>query len=401
MVKVKLYIIVSLLAGSLVVNSQSLKQWGEQLNKLEQKTDPNNKRFDLLELSKGLKEIWRDENDINEVLHHTNKLTVSKSADKKMTIAAFGNSTYQGVFQLEWLVQYDNRIWSFSEEFNYNGSKSSSDFTYTLSGSDADLYSFQINDGKQEIVDAIDVVTKCKFEELQQMQGNEQKDSLNTVLLKRLNFLWSDKSKFETSFKQLKRMKTLISDDEKVKICTYNIQKEGFNQLFYGAVILNDGDLKVIPLNDTSPKIKSPERSTLSDKKWYGAIYLDLIQNQSGNKTYYTLLGYKGHGEFVKTRVIDVLIVQNGRLRFGGPIFKSDRITRNRLVFKYSAKATMMVRYDSREKMIVFDNLAPTEPMFRGVYQYYGPDFSYNALKFTKGVWQLRKDVDLRNPKLN
>jgi hypothetical protein len=388
------------MACSLMVSGQVHQKWAEQLNKLESTIDPNNKRYELLDLNKQLKQFWKSENDINEILRFSNNVKVVKSEDEKLTVLFFGGITYNGVYQLEWLINFNQKVWGFSEEFSCNEHISLNAFKAQLKTSDNGLYALSVSSGKRKIIDAKDLVTKCLFEELQVLTDDEEKEALNETLKFRLNNLWSNKELFDDSFSQLKRMKTLISEDNKVKICTYNIQKDGFKQLFYGAVILNDGAVNVIPLNDTSEKIRSPERSTLSNKKWYGAIYLDLIQNVSGNKTYYTLIGYKGHDEFVKTRVIDVLLVQNGRLRFGMPIFKADRVTRNRVVFKYSAKATMMLQYDAREKMIVFDNLAPREPMFRGVYQYYGPDFSYNAFKFTKGNWELRKEVDLRNPKL-
>ncbi|MCU4155743.1 hypothetical protein J1N10_07120 [Carboxylicivirga sp. A043] len=400
MKKTRLLIFQLFIFSALVVNGQQHQQWAERLNKLESIIDANNKRFELLDLNKELKTIWQSEQDVNEILRYTDKVKVLKSDDEKLSILSFGNSTYSNVYQIEWLVFYNNQAWGFSEEFNINEAVTQETLQYKLISLENELYALSILKGKKKIVDAKDLVTKCMFEELQTLSTDEEKDALNAKLQDRLNLLWSDKELFSESFEQLKRMKTLISDDEKVKVCTYNIQKEGFKQMFYGAVILNESTVKVIPLTDSSEKIKSPERSTLSNKKWYGAIYLDLIQTMSGNKTYYTLLGYKGHDEFIKTRVIDVLTVQNSRLRFGMPIFKTDRITRNRVVFQYSAKATMMLRYDAREKMIVFDNLAPKEPMFRGVYQYYGPDFSYNAFKFTKGVWDLKKEVDLRNPKL-
>ncbi|MCG8581163.1 MAG: hypothetical protein MI866_14680 [Bacteroidales bacterium] len=399
MIKTKLIILQLFTVCSLIVNAQAHQKWAERLNKLESTSDPNKKRFELLDLNKELINIWQSEKDIDEIHRYTDKLNYLKSDDGQLSVASFGISTYNGLYQLEWLIFYNEQVYGFSEEFNFNESANPSIFNYQISGSDNDLYAFTVSLDKRIIIDAKDLVTKCMFEELQTISGDDEKEAFNTKLQVRLNRLWVDKEMFRESLSQLKRMKTLISDDKKVKVCTYNIQKEGFNQVFYGAVILNEGEIKVMPLNDASKKIRSPERSTLSDKKWYGAIYLDLIQTVSGNKTYYTLIGYKGHDEFIKTRVIDVLMVQNRRLRFGMPIFKTDRITRNRVVFQYSAKATMMLRYDAREKMIVYDNLAPQEPMFRGVYQYYGPDFSYNAFKFTKGVWELRKDVDLRNPR--
>ncbi len=395
----RLFILLIALLFSVNLSAQEHKKWAERLNALETTIDPNNKRFELQELSKALQKTWQTDSELNEIRRHTNKLHVAKSDDSKIVVVAFGTGTYNGVYQLEWLVNDGAKVWGFSEEISLSDSKAPAQLSLEVSRNANDIYGVSIHKGKHLLLNATDLLTKCLFEELQGQHNDVQKDSINAILRERLFRLWSDEAYFKNAFVQLKRMKTLHSKDGLVKVCTYNIQKDGFKQQFFGAVIINDHKLVVKPLNDVTDKVRSPERSTLSDKKWYGALYLDLIETHSGNKTYYTLIGYKGHDEFIKTRVLDVLQVQNSRVRFGAPVFKTDRLTRNRIVFEYSAKATMMLRYDSNEKLIVFDNLAPADPMFRGVYQYYGPDFSYNAFKFTKGVWELRKDIDLRNPK--
>jgi len=95
---------------------------------------------------------------------------------------------------------------------------------------------------------------------------------------------------------------------------------------------------------------------------------------------------------------VDVLWFAGNKPRFGAPIFKNDRYTYNRLVFKYSHGANMLLRYDPKKKMIVMDNLEPSDAMYKGVYRFYGPDFTYNGYKFEKGKWVLYKNVDVRNP---
>ncbi|TRX70305.1 hypothetical protein [Carboxylicivirga sp. M1479] len=395
----KLIFIFSMTSLSVISSGQDQESWAERLNNLNSMLDPNNKRFELLALSKDLMQQGIPNEKLNELEKYTDQVQVVKSDDDMITVVAFGAPTYKGVYQLEWIIHHDNQSWAFSEEYNSTFSSGAKDLTFTFNKTEDDLYSLKVTTGKQTLVDACDLISKCLFEQLQTLSSDQEKEDLNALLLKRLNNLWSDEAYFSKAFTGLKRMKTLHSEDGKVKICTYNLQKEGFNQFFCGAVITKDDEVSVHMLTDTSEKIRSPERSSLTNKKWYGALYVDLIQTSGGGKTYYTLIGYKGHDEFVKTRVLDVLLIQNGRLRFGMPIFKTDRVSRNRVVFQYSSKATMMLRYDAREKLIVYDNLAPADPMYRGVYHYYGPDFSYNAFKFTKGVWENRKDIDLRNPK--
>ena len=245
-----------------------------------------------------------------------------------------------------------------------------------------------------------DLKLKCLFEDIKGSTDDTEKKELNEIVLKRLRILWNSSVDFENEFPGLSRMKTIFSEDKKVKISTYGISFSDFSNAFYGAVITrNNDDVKVFELTDKTAAIRSPTRATLSNTKWYGAMYLDIIERKYQKKTYYTLLGFKGQDEFVKTRVVDVLWFAGNKPRFGSSIFKNDRLTYNRLIFKYSIGANMVLRYDAKKKMIVMDNLEPSDAMYKGVYRFYGPDFTYNGYKFEKGKWILYRNVDLRNTK--
>ena len=69
----------------------------------------------------------------------------------------------------------------------------------------------------------------------------------------------------------------------------------------------------------------------------------------------------------------------------------------DRLVFEYSAELSSSIRYNAQLKMIVFDHLAPLHPLYHGNYQFYGPDGSYDGLRFIEGIWVREDDVDARN----
>jgi hypothetical protein len=113
------------------------------------------------------------------------------------------------------------------------------------------------------------------------------------------------------------------------------------------------------------------------------------------------LLGWDGNNDLTRKKVIDVLrFGSSGKPAFGANIFKFDKKKRKRIFFEYSAKTNMTLTYNEKHDMIVFDHLSPSESSYKGLYQYYGPDFSYDAMYFDKGKWQLVKDVDVRNPRM-
>jgi hypothetical protein len=57
----------------------------------------------------------------------------------------------------------------------------------------------------------------------------------------------------------------------------------------------------------------------------------------------------------------------------------------------------MSINYDERLDMIVFDHLAPFEPILSGNFAFYGPDGSFDGFKFENGSFRWYRDVDARN----
>ncbi|MCU4177691.1 hypothetical protein [Carboxylicivirga sp. N1Y90] len=380
----------------------------DKVTQLDSITDINHRKVILDESAEMLLDEWKAENTIDETILKTGKITLIQSDDKAIEVAMLGAITYGGVFQLNWIIKEsvsdNNAYWLFKDELDGHFVQAVNQLNVSFNKRDDDIYSLNIaeSNGKKEYLKVVDVLTKCYFQKLQEQETDLEKDSINAILSLRLYKLWNNEARFDETFAQLKNLKTIYSDDRNIKICTYNIQKNNFKHEFHGAVISKiDDQFKVYPLNDVSDEIRSPDRASLTNKKWYGAMYLDIVQTSDRNRNFYTLIGYKGNDEFLKTRVLDVLTIQNGRIRFGWPLFKTDRITRHRIIYQYASGAAMMMRYDQRSKMIVFDNLEPAQPFYKGVYRYYGPDFTYNGFKFQKGYWILEEDIDLRNPKIN
>ena len=101
---------------------------------------------------------------------------------------------------------------------------------------------------------------------------------------------------------------------------------------------------------------------------------------------------------FTSKRVIDVLYFdEQGNPQFGAPIFDNGKRKFSRIIFEYSAKVSMVMRYVPESDMIIFDHLSPSEPRYSNDYRFYGPDFSYDGFKFEKGRWLLYSDLDMRN----
>jgi hypothetical protein len=161
----------------------------------------------------------------------------------------------------------------------------------------------------------------------------------------------------------------------------------------------NGSSIKLYKLNE-QPYEDNQEREVAKTgpDNWTGCVYYKILLSKHKNKTNYVLLGWAPHNQLSTRKIIESLSISNARVQFGVPIFKTGARARPRLIFEYSYKATMSLNYNSNIKMIVFDNLSSSDPRpeMKTVYSTYGPDMSYNGLKFEKGFWVLYKDIDIR-----
>ncbi len=381
-----------------------------QLSEILDGNDVNEKKYRLSIFNQEFNN-WLLQNDIGEELIEE-PLKVAVTDDDLFSLYYYTQHDMRGI-DYGFFVKYRNdagdvQVHFFSEKMKPVGKSTDKvkDPVIRLTSqllNGVKMYEVSFSDSENQLVwkKYSDLKLKCMFEELGKTKNDDYKIALNKLVVRRLEYIWQSPMLFDDGFSGIGRMKTLFSEDKNIKICTYGIFFNDFSNLFYGAVIIKEDKDKVnvFLLNDNSEAIRSPTRASLTNNKWYGATYLDIIEKQYKKKIYFTLLGYRGQDEFVKKRVIDVLWFSGGKPRFGSPIFKPDRYTYNRLIYKYSLGANMLLRYDEKEKMIVMDNLVPSEPYYKGVYRFYGPDFSYNGFKFEKGKWILYNNIDLRNPK--
>ena len=151
---------------------------------------------------------------------------------------------------------------------------------------------------------------------------------------------------------------------------------------------------------DKSAEIKNPSLASLTNENWYGALYYDILINKKEGKTFYTLLGWDGNNDFTNKKIIEALyFTKSGKPRFSAPVFERNGKKMKRIIFEYSKMASMLLRYDKKYKMIVFDQLVPSEKKYEGQYAYYGPNFLHDAMEYDKKKWVFVTNVEVKNPK--
>ena len=236
------------------------------------------------------------------------------------------------------------------------------------------------------------------------MSGNNdiERERINNMIVDNMEQVLSIEGSFSYPFDSLKNIGKIVSPDNKLRIFTWNLPYINGTHKYFGFIQYyppNENEFLLYKLIDYSDNYDSAENLILSDTSWLGALYYEIIEKKYKGFTYYTLLGFDFNSLLTAKKIIEVLYFTDNKVPvFGKAIFNYQNKLCNRIIFEYSSKVSMSLKYNKDLKMIVFDHLSPSKPSYTGHFMYYGPDFSYDGLDFKDGIWHEIHDVDVRNP---
>lgn len=241
------------------------------------------------------------------------------------------------------------------------------------------------------------------FDGTKYYKSDSDKVKINNKILEIFPEVLNADSVFNYNF-NIKHIGSIYSDDKLLRIITWNIKFTDGSFLYYGYILhrkKKKSKVKIFPLIDKSNDILNPTNQILNNLQWYGALYYQIINTKNAGKNYYTLLGWDGNNYITTKKIIDVLTFSHGNPIFGKNIFETNKENKKqkRIIFEYSSKTVMTLRYEPKLKSIIFDHLSPIQQTYKGNYHFYGPDFSYDSYFFDKGIWKLKEDIKINNPK--
>jgi hypothetical protein len=253
----------------------------------------------------------------------------------------------------------------------------------------------------QELATAEDALHK-KFTELYKSSDDVKKDEVNSMIMDEFEKILKNPMSFNYPFDSLRWTGRIYSPDQKLRLITWNIPALNSTHTYYGFIQYCQKKGKpclVFRLHDRSQDITNPESAILSAEKWWGALYYEILMNRYKGSCVYTIFGLDMNDQYSNKKVIDMLVFENNQNPvFGRPAFRMDGKLKNRVIFEYAEDVVMTVRYNEKNKMIVFDHLSPIEPALKNNPRFYAPDSSYDGFRFRKGIWEYVPDIDVRNP---
>ncbi len=239
-----------------------------------------------------------------------------------------------------------------------------------------------------------------QFDQLLTLQNDTLNSEINKKVIQLFKEVLSNSNSFTYAFEKLKNISKLNAADGNIRIINWNLPLQNGEFQYFGFIQHFDNikkEVKLYELTDKSGTIKDPSTALLTDNNWFGALYYKILTTKWNKTVYYTLLGWDGNNNFTNKKIIDLFYIKDNKVVFGPPVFKMEKGIQNRLIFEYSKQAKMMLKYDEKLDIIVWDHLAPSQPNFIGQYMYYGPDLSQDGVQFIDGYWVLKPNLDLRN----
>lgn len=236
-----------------------------------------------------------------------------------------------------------------------------------------------------------------------ELARNAANDSLRNVFAKNvdeeLNILLGMDDDHLYPYDNLNPISVLTAPDNKFRIFTWGLQFSNGCYRYYGAVQINvHNDWVTLRLYDNSDETSNPATASMQSTNWYGAIYYELIQLGGKKSNIYALVGWDGGDLFVNRKVLEQVRLEldnGGEIFFGGNFIDEHKRNCQRLIFEYTERAVMSLRYDKRMKLFVADHLT-IPPEYNGNPKYSGPDGSFDGYMYQKGMWIYIPDLDFK-----
>ena len=237
------------------------------------------------------------------------------------------------------------------------------------------------------------------FDKLFYAKNDSVKLDINRIIIKELKAYTKDEHDFLSDFKEIKNLSVIKSDDDYIYILSWAVQFSKKKLQYFGFLKFynrNRGEYYVDEMLDNLDVKGNFQNKKVVPEAWYGALYYKIITIKYKGERHYVLLGWDGNDDFTNKKLIDILYLEDDDTPiFGKEIIEYEGQTISRLVFEYGERVSMSLSYDEKSKQIIWDHLSPSKQELKGHYEYYGPDLSFDALLFDKGIWKYIPDIEI------
>lgn len=224
-----------------------------------------------------------------------------------------------------------------------------------------------------------------------------EKDSICNSMREEIIKSFQFDEAFDYPFDKLNFCK-IKSSDNHVRLLNWNLPYADGTHKYFCFVLVRDvksGGFRWKELKDNPNEVDKVENKILTEDKWLGMLYYDIIPMGKKKSDQYTLLGWDGKDNLTNRKVVDVMDVGGSKIKFGANIFNTESTVAKRIILEYSDEVSASIKFYADKKTIVMDHLSPKNPMMVGIFADYGPDGSYDMFVMNKDKWDYLDNVDI------
>ncbi len=210
---------------------------------------------------------------------------------------------------------------------------------------------------------------------------------------------------FNYKFDRLPNISIQYPQDSSFRVFTWQLYVDVNEYRYYGAIQMNQKDLKLFPLRDRSFELQGNiEQISLKPDQWYGAVYYNIKDINTSKGKHYLLFGFDRNELFRTRKLIDVLSFDSeGNAILGAPVIPGPKgEMKKRLMLEYSAEASIRLNYDEALGIIIFDHLTTINgkydegPVNVGDGSYEGFEITPTGLKYIPKVFDFVSETPPR-----
>lgn len=226
----------------------------------------------------------------------------------------------------------------------------------------------------------------------------EYRSNYCNQFVKQLVRILKTPNSFEYPFDSLSKTVNIIyANDKNFRIFNWVVGVTDVSFRYYGAIQLPSEQLKLYGLNDYTAELgKGLEDSILTNNRWFGALYYNIIDKEIEGKKIYTLIG-KNKSLISNRKVLEPLSFTEKGVVFGAPIFDvvsetnpNERI--NRFIIEYKKEVSASMNWSNEENAIVFDKLVSQMNDPNRKYTFV-PSGVYDGFRWANGQWNYVQDL--------
>ena len=176
------------------------------------------------------------------------------------------------------------------------------------------------------------------------------------------------------------RISVIYAPDSSFRIMTGQAVLQGDEIKYYGLIQQKNDERNPIFFKDNSYATGELDQEILDADTWNGAVYYNLVPFQFESKEYYLVFGFAAKSLFENSKVVEVLHFENGKPKFGAPVFfDKEGESKNRISIVYASDVGARLNYDTVQQMIIYDNLIPMKSPYKERQILMVPDGSYHG----------------------